>query len=587
MSNRLPQFQTLPADQIEDVTAGLVTAGRLAETRFQDISESLQQAIAVLTRMTATFSSLHARLEGSDLLEATNVLSSAAAEVEAFAAVSRQDAAMLVRLAGSAGTMREPLSQMKKLAGEVGILAMNARVTAATMGDSGADFMLFAGDIRTSGQRTEDNLRLFGEELTQVIQDLLTARTHAQDLSAQHGTSMTSIPGRLAATVDAIAARMRVAAIAAATVTNRSRLMAERVGEVVVALQLGDITRQRIEHVTASLGLLAALRLDRPETNPWPDFDPGQRAVAAETLCQIAAAQLADTDADLKREGGHINALLRGLMADAADVVHTSHVAYADAGVEHGTSLDALEQHVREAHALISSLQSAHDVSYRQIETVLHSTQRLLGRIATVRSVEGEIHIMGLNTVLKCGRLGKQGRPLAVIAQALRECGKRTAGAANTMLTSLEQLMADAGALHDPARARKGAVMADVVHMIKAAQERLGTAQAHLKTALDELECDSAAVKEMLDAALFRFAARQEISDAVRRGGTVFAQLAGTIGANAAENSAVRTRVLAHIAASYTMDRERTAHRRITAASGCPAEAIDAPDQAELEDFLF
>ena len=35
---------------------------------------------------------------------------------------------------------------------------------------------------------------------------------------------------------------------------------------------------------------------------------------------------------------------------------------------------------------------------------------------------------MGLNTTLKCGRLGVVGRPLSVIAQELRDCGGRTAG---------------------------------------------------------------------------------------------------------------------------------------------------------------
>jgi hypothetical protein len=578
----------LSPDQIRDITAGLTAAAHVAETRFQDIGESLQQAVAMLTRMTATFQDLHARLDGAELAEATTVLSGVAGQMTRFADVSRQDEVTLEQLARTASLIVAPLEQMRKLAGEVDILAMNARMTAAGMGDNGADFMVFASDIRRSGQRAEENLRLFHTELTQASQDLQTAQTLARGFATRHGASMSAIPGQLADTVASIAGRTRMATAAAATVTERSRLMAERVGQVVVALQLGDITRQRIEHALISAALLlAVVQPGADAETPWPDLDAGQQACAAVAICRLSAAQLADTDGDLEREGAHINTLLQGLMADAADVVRIGHTAYADVGADRGTFLGELEKHVREAHVLIGGLQAGQEACYGRIETVLSSAQHLLDRIDTVRSVEGDIHLMGLNTILKCGRLGKEGRPLAVIAQALRECGKRTAGAAAAMLTGLEQLMAGAGSLHDSTRGQAGAVMADLMRMTNAAAEQLGVAQTHLATALGGLECDSVAVKDLLDAALARFAARQQIADAVRRGKVVFEQVAQTIGDKATDSDAVRARVLAQVAVNYTMDREREVHRRFAPPGGHPADAAPVQRQQELEDILF
>ena len=45
---------------------------------------------------------------------------------------------------------------------------------------------------------------------------------------------------------------------------DRSKHMGERIGSAVMALQIGDITRQRIEHVEFALGLFNDVLLSKP-----------------------------------------------------------------------------------------------------------------------------------------------------------------------------------------------------------------------------------------------------------------------------------------------------------------------------------
>ncbi|MFX8453401.1 hypothetical protein ABTL48_20620, partial [Acinetobacter baumannii] len=61
---------------------------------------------------------------------------------------------------------------------------------------------------------------------------------------------------RLRQNLAAVAAHRRQAATAAMEIGRRSQAIAEGVGRTVVALQIGDITRQRLEHIDHAVAVL-------------------------------------------------------------------------------------------------------------------------------------------------------------------------------------------------------------------------------------------------------------------------------------------------------------------------------------------
>ena len=89
----------------------------------------------------------------------------------------------------------------------------------------------------------------------------------------------------------------------------------------------------------------------------------------------------------------------------------------------------------RAAIALLEDLRGAQTEGDSVMSGVLATTKALERNISAIQSLESDIRLMGLNTTLRSGRLGNEGRALTVIAQELRTCSNLTATEADADLT--------------------------------------------------------------------------------------------------------------------------------------------------------
>jgi hypothetical protein len=272
---------------------------------------------------------------------------------------------------------------------------------------------------------------------------------------------------------------------------------------------------------------------------------------------------------------------------DAREVAGLADQSYGTSNRQRGSFLNEVESGVRRAQELFAARHAAHAEVGQRIATVSGAAQRLVGHIAAVRAMEADIRIMGLNTTLKCGRLGAIGRPLGAIAQALRDCGTRTAGLAAAVLAELQDMLASAASLTESGREEGESVAAGVVRGMTEAVQRLNETGQRLAGALAGLDADSDAVGGLLASAVERFTVRHEISKVLRQAAADCLGL-GEPGdaADAGDAAASVEPVLALIAGGYTMAREREVHARFAPLSGA---AVAAPRSAESElaDMLF
>ena len=334
-------------------------------------------------------------------------------------------AATLERLAEVTNSINVHITAMRQIARDVDILAINARLMSVGMGEAGGDFLGFAAEIRGSAQLAQDTLGHIGRELTNAGNQLAAARSGVIAFAERHGGTLQTIPQRLAAAVETFKAHDQLAAAAAASVATRTADIHQQVSGMIVRLQLGDITRQRIQHMqevaTALLQLASPPSIVQSE---WRALSPGTIAALLQTGCSLAAAQLRDTAGELDREAGRVADGLSQLAADARDISSLGVQAYGAADQHHQSFMAELEENLRATEALFEGLRAAREDTERRIADVLAIAQRLTGNIDTLRDLEADIRIMGLNTTLKCGRLGVVGRPLSVVAQELRDCGE-------------------------------------------------------------------------------------------------------------------------------------------------------------------
>lgn len=536
------------SDASRSATCKLGEAAAAAEQGFLAAGQSLEAAMGILDRLTRRFANFIAELSDEALGDTRRDLAAASTHVATLAEARRSDGTALDTLAEIVTLTEHRISALQPITSEVETLSLSARVVAGGMGLAAGDFMAFAGNIGNAAQQARTCLQQARVALAHVDRDLSTARTEARAFLQQHSQTMQAIPRRLAENLRSLAVQQQLAADAATAAHRQSDDAGRQVAQQIVALQLGDITRQRLEHVQAAAQLL---------TTP-------QHPIGG-----LLAAQLQDAADELLRDGARIESGLRQLAQTARAIGQLGAKVHGE--TSSGGFLAALEADIRETAALLNELSAGDATTDRRMAAVLEAATALTVRLASVQSVQEDIRIMGLNATLKCGRLGLVGRPLAAVAQELRSCSGRFGVNAASVLQDLERLGSIATKLRDPSRQSKHAELAETTEGMLVPLRRLNGLEHELATALSDLQADADEVGRLAEAAVTQFAVHRTLAAMLRDAATDFAAWN--------DGDAYDRAVLDRIAAGYTMAREREVHARF---APLPQAAAD-----ELEDVLF
>ena len=562
----------------------LGAAAALAEQGFLAAGENLEAAVGILDRLTARFAAYVAELTGEGLAETRRNLAAVGTHVATLGRTRGSDMATLAGLGETVTATGRRIATLHPIVQEVATLSLSARVVAGGMGHAAGDFTAFAGGIADAAGHARDCLTGVQHALGQMARELAEAQAGATLSAQRHGPAMQAIPERVVANLRSLAAQQQRAAEAATAAHRQSEAVRRHVAEQMVALQLGDITRQRLEHVQMAAGLLAE--------------ECGQAG-------DLLSAQLLDAADDLVRQGDQVEAGLSSLVAAAQAIgelgaqLHGGEIGAQAHGGEAGAQprdgeiraqprdgeiraqprdgeicaqprdaasgmrrhpesgggfVAALEMDIRQTAVLFSELGASDETNGRQMEAVLKTTDILAARLTEVQSVQEDLRIMGLNASLKCGRLGTVGRPLSEVAQELRRCGMRFEAKAASVLSELDGVRTVAEALHDPARHEQHAEMAQAADALIAPLRRLHELEHDLVVTLSQLHADAAEVGRLVEGAIAQFSVRHALAASLRDVAVTFAAWPGAAAASG--------EVLDRVAAAYTMERERAVHAR-------------------------
>ena len=528
----------------------LDAAATLAEQGFLAAGRSLEQAVAILDSLLERFALCTGEASGGALDATRREVADVHSHLASLIAVRDADAAALNMLGSIVAAVRGRIAALRPIAQEVDTLSLSARVVAGGIGEAAAGFVAFAGSVREAARRARSYLEEAGGALNEVAADLTAI--HGIEVSAPasgDGGLLATLPARLAGSLQSLAARQRRTDEAATKAHDQSETVRRQVAEQIIALQLGDITRQRIEHVAAAAELVGA----------------PQRTAGC-----LLAAQLNDTADELLREGGRIEGGLRRL-AEAARSVRPMGL-HVQGSAEDADSLAALEVQLRQTDDLFEQLRATDAATERRMATVLEAAGTLGLRMARVQAVQEDIRIMGLNATLKCGGLGASGRALAAVAQELRRCSGRFGGHAALVQDDLDRLAQIAGKLCDQSRRDKHAALARLADELLVPLQRVRALEARLTAVLAQLESDAEAVGGLVDAAVSEFAVRHALAEMLRAAATEFAGWQ--------EQPDADFEILDRIAGTYTMARERDVHQRF-------APLPQWAEPADVADALF
>ncbi len=289
-------------------------------------------------------------------------------------------------------------------------------VTVKIAGAGLAEFSGFADEIRERIQSGADEVSRFGANLEAMRLQLTDARTFSSKTLSDFGSTIPSIIKGLNENSARIVEQHREMAEIAGQVKKIAQGVQGKIASTLSNLQIGDITRQRIEHIQSTLQLLNEF-VASPEGEA---LDHDEQAVLREAVLQLISAQMDETAADFQRDCAKIFNSISSFTDDAARILSLRDELVDRSSNGDKNVLSLMEKDIVEACKLAERVQGSSGEADSVVSSVAESAKELLRGIEVLRSIKIDIHYMALNSNLRCSKLGEAGRSVNVVSGEMR-----------------------------------------------------------------------------------------------------------------------------------------------------------------------
>lgn len=569
------QFSRISASGVSEATLTEVQATLSAlasglDARFMQAGTALAAAFEIIERLVGSLEGVTNALDREAADAAVENMRSTADRLTRLPALQMDRQRDLARIREASKELRDQIGQIHRTLSFLRICGLNIKVAAA----GAEEFSGFADHMFVRLDLGEEQLARFEREVKELGEKVTTMVEAENLLAAECARVIPHVPAKLAE--DALALQRHQADIAtlASHIADVAREIRGKVATAIGALQIGDITRQRLEHVSDGILSLAAFLAERA------DGDMAVvEALEGRTLA-LLAAQAADAIEDFQREARILTQNLRGIGPDASRLLALKDSGGAGQDANGQSFLQILEQGIAEVESVTGQLHEADRHTDRLSSATSETAESLARRLKAVRKVQSDVEQMAWNTGLRCRRMGEDGLALAVISTEIRGFSNNLEQVSDRIARTFEQLAAAAGSIRErqgqSGKIDAGRALAESLASIRAGGERM-------RGSLAALDDDAATVVTILRESTDKVDCEAEIGGALEE---VAARLAAFVRPEAElPDAAIEPlgEMLGRISRSYTMAREREVHRRF-ALGGDATEQEDAPAAVEEED---
>ena len=571
-NDTIPAPEAAPLDPLASLAIGI--RGSLAETRatiescFSATGDNLIECTMSLNAISAAHEGLPGALDGEEFAQAEASLVTISAELARISQSDWGGSPAIGELEKLAADMADPLAELRKVMLLLEIISANAGILAAEVAGESAELGAFTGNMIALARGAIDGLATFAHSRAVLIGQLSGATAAGERFVGTHAHTLDHVRTRLAEHAEAIARYRASAGQQLADNGGATRRIATRIADVVAAMQVGDITRQRIEHVELGLEMLA--ELSQPDSKVEPALRPG----TVSQMHRLVEAQLRDTIVEYRDRTTFISASLPQLADDTDRVLTDGDAQARKLTASSGDTLAGMLADLREVRGIFADFRSVHGEADQTAQAVASAIENMVLQLSTIDRIERQIRMLSFNMAARCNRLGEGGRAMTVITQQLRELAMRTETAAHQVRTLLGDSSRSAGSIasgddRSGELARLDGATEDTIarighvgeimtgHAQTLAERGPGALSILRHAALAARSLDE--VTEVWDTALTEIAAKQDVSHAEEESDpTPFAELRR----------------------SYTMDSERKVHDEICGNAG-PNEEVCASGIAE------
>lgn len=562
------------------LTGKLESVRRVIDEKFLAACELLSQAVDGIENLIASLDMLAETLDSKTVASTTEDLQTAAAKLFSLPASHAERTVKISRLSKCREEFSERVSDMR-----CSLAYMRAMVSGVekhynrpelTEGKPANPVLqAFLRDISGYIESGTNELKKLEFDLSSLQLGLESVLAQGEVLEFQIDQLLPMVPDDLTSNANTMGNHyLRVVSIAG-SVSSLAKDIHLRVTRLLSALQIGDITRQRIEHIQAGVILLdTSNRL----------FPPDKRERVVNTLYALLAAQISAATADFHREVSEVGQSMAGLGADARELLRLHEMAYGSDNETEGGFLRRMSDQISRALDLVKEVEKVELAAIDTVHDSVVAAEELSQRIGAIQALKNEFPKLDIATAFSDEE--QQDETLTSIIYELAQYGEHLASAADSSVDIAARLAKTAQSAErdwqtETRKESEGAVAA----------KALEVASGRIFTAREKTEVDIAAIVAKGDMVLNMLEISSGRIDFHTGVGDILDVVTGDLtklGEQAApcvdDDTELLETVLARMAKFYSMSQEREIHRTFVAALGAGSVEPD-PSQFGKDDF--
>jgi hypothetical protein len=553
------------------------------ERLFLAIGQSLGDAITQIGKVTNAFETLPSLLENSALRRAAERISGVARTTDAIRHAVTDENVALIELVALNGEIAERLMCLQRSIRTIAILTSNAKIEAARVEQGGGDFFIFTTEIAQLAKQAQDTVDVYMNEQRKLALLLSNVRKAQTQFQHKYSGTLVSISEELDATLAAVDARRSRAAASAGNIAARSKRINAAIGTAVMALQISDTTRQRIEHVHLVLEHIRdgfRGHSDHQADDVWSrSLTEAARDDVAGAICRLQSVQLDDALLEYEETVGKVYDSLAQLVDECRGVASEGSDVYGSTGQETESFLEVLKNKLRLSVVLIHDCQIARSSATHATAIVATTVRQLQEKLSSIDQIVVDMTLVGMNAALKSRQLGNLGRGLGIIADELRVYATQTAKGADALRPALASAIGSAEGFCKT-RLSQDEDKANLDEELAAAMKGLGECATKLNEALSALSCGAKQVGKVLEVSAARIDEQKGAPAALHQAQLELDLLAKSR-PHTESGSAAFDEMTDLIWGCYTMARERAVHEKfLETATGVVAKRVRIMNEA-------
>lgn len=433
-------FASAPSD-FPAFVERMETARSRIEERFLDGGGALLSILDVLNKLIASLDQLTGSLDETTANATMAELKSTVERLSELTGLEQKRQIGFQDIALAERKLEPQIEEMQETLRYLRTFAVTAKITGAGI----ADFAGFAEEILSRIQEGSRQVNDFAGKLSTLGNGLGPVMKKGKAILASYNETVPQIVTGLSNGATEIGKHRKLLVERAARVRSVAGGIQNKLASTLSAMQVGDITRQRIEHCQSSLGILDEyLRSPAGEA-----LSNEQRDSLSLIIRKLVSLQLNQSIYDFDRDTAKIVTTVASFRSDLSEI-EALRAAMADGDDdENDGAIRQLENGVAAARVAVREIEGvAHEAGVLSRSTA-DTVSELLNGIGIVRAVRTDIHYMALNTNLRCGKIGEEGRAINVVTAELRNFAGKLDETAEKILAELQTLEGAAHRLVD------------------------------------------------------------------------------------------------------------------------------------------